>query len=222
MTQKNSYTRLMNRYDDVLTGRKWWSWLYMHCLWKTDDNAVAREILEMIPDNFSGKMLDVPVGTAVFTCDKYRRMTNAGITGLDYSQQMLDIARLRLDKAGTKHVVLQQGDICDLPFPCEHFDLVLSMNGFQAFPDKEQAFAEVFRVLKSGGMFCGCFYIKGERKLADWFVRKVLNKKGLFRPPHYTRQQAEEKLRSLFGANVEVRNEHSIVIFKCIKPDTDS
>ncbi len=222
MTQKNSYTRLINRYDDVLTGRKWWSWLYMHCLWKTDDNAVAREVLEMIPDNFRGKMLDVPVGTAVFTCDKYRRMTKAGITGLDYSQEMLNIARLRLDEAGIRHVALQQGDVCDLPFPGDHFDLVLSMNGFHAFPDKELAFAEVSRVLKSGGTFCGCFYIKGERKPADWFVRKVLDKKGLFIPPHYTRQQAEEKLRSLFGANVEVRNERSILIFKCVKPDTDS
>lgn len=221
MTQKNSYSRLMNRYDDVMTGRKWWSWLYMHCLWKTDDNAVAREVLEMIPDNFSGTMLDVPVGTAVFTCDKYRQMTNAEITGVDYSREMLDIARSRFDKARIKHVALWQGDVGDLPFPSEHFDLVLSMNGFHVFLEKERAFAEVFRVLNPGGTFCGCFYIKGERRPADWFVRKVLDKRGLFIPPHYTRRQAEDKLRSLFGANVEIRNERSILIFKCVKPDAD-
>ncbi|ERK39089.1 methyltransferase domain protein [Segatella baroniae F0067] len=221
MTQKNSYSRLMNRYDDVMTGRKWWSWLYMHCLWKTDDNAVAREVLEMIPDNFSGTMLDVPVGTAVFTCDKYRQMTNAEITGVDYSREMLDIARSRFDKARIKHVALWQGDVGDLPFPSEHFDLVLSMNGFHVFPEKERAFAEVFRVLNPGGTFCGCFYIKGERRPADWFVRKVLDKRGLFIPPHYTRRQAEDKLRSLFEANVEIRNERSILIFKCVKPDAD-
>lgn len=221
MTQKNSYSRLMNRYDDVMTGRKWWSWLYMHCLWKTDDNTVAREVLEMIPDNFSGTMLDVPVGTAVFTCDKYRQMTNAEITGVDYSREMLDIARSRFDKARIKHVTLRQGDVCDLPFPSKHFDLVLSMNGFHVFPEKERAFAEVFRVLNPGGTFCGCFYIKGERRPADWFVRKVLDKRGLFIPPHYTRRQAEDKLRSLFGANVEIRNERSILIFKCVKPDAD-
>ena len=221
MTQKNSYSRLMNRYDDVMTGRKWWSWLYMHCLWKTDDNAVAREVLEMIPDNFSGTMLDVPVGTAVFTCDKYRQMTNAEITGVDYSREMLDIARSRFDKARIKHVALRQGDIGDLPFPSEHFDLVLSMNGFHVFPEKERAFAGVFRVLNPGGTFCGCFYIKGERRPADWFVRKVLDKRGLFIPPHYTRRQTEDKLRSLFGANVEIRNERSILIFKCVKPDAD-
>lgn len=219
MAQKNAYQKLINRYDDVLTGRKWWSWLYMHCLWKTDDNIVAKEIMEMIPDNFRGRILDVPVGTAVFTHDKYRRMANAEIIGLDYSQAMLDIAWSRFEDTEIKNVVLQQGDVCELPFHSNYFDLVLSMNGFHAFPDKEKAFAEVFRVLKYGGTFCGCFYIKGQRKPADWFVRKVLDKKGLFRPPHYTLEQAEKKLRALFGENLKIWNEGSILIFRCVKPD---
>ena len=71
MKQKNAYNRLTNHYDDVLTGRKWWSWLYMHCLWKTDDNIIAGSVLDMIPDGFEGRILDVPVGTAIFTYDKY-------------------------------------------------------------------------------------------------------------------------------------------------------
>ena len=67
MKQKNAYNRLTNHYDDVLTGRKWWSWLYMRGIWHTDDNQIAREVLATLPDVFSGKLLDVPIGTAVFT-----------------------------------------------------------------------------------------------------------------------------------------------------------
>ena len=67
---KNAYKKRMNRYDDVLTARKWWSWIYMHWLWKGDDNVIAREVLSMIPDDFQGEILDVPVGTAVFTAEK--------------------------------------------------------------------------------------------------------------------------------------------------------
>ncbi|ATS06552.1 ubiquinone biosynthesis methyltransferase UbiE [Porphyromonas gingivalis] len=218
MKQKNAYNRLTNHYDDVLTGRKWWSWLYMHCLWKTDDNIIAGSVLDMIPDGFEGRILDVPVGTAIFTYDKYRRMPQTEIVGLDYSQEMLDIAAMRFSAEQITNVSLLQGDVGSLPFPDAAFDLVLSMNGFHAFPDKDRAFAETFRVLRGRGLFCGCFYVKGERKPADWFVRKFLNKKGLFRPPHYTREEAIEKLRSLYGDNVEIRDARSLLVFKCTKP----
>lgn len=218
---KNAYKKRMNRYDDVLTARKWWSRLYMHCLWRTDDNAIAREVLEMIPDDFSGKLLDVPAGTAVFTADKYSRMANAEIAGLDYSQYMLDIAKQRVEEKGLKNTTLIQGDVGCLPFDDNHFDCVLSMSGFQAFPDKPKAFAETFRVLKQGGTFCGCFYVRGERCPADWFVRNVLDKKHFFVPPHYTLKEAAEILRSLYGNKVTIKNYRSIVLFKCIKPKSE-
>lgn len=41
-----AYTKITNRYDDVLTARKWWSRIYMNCIWKVDDNLVAKEVLE--------------------------------------------------------------------------------------------------------------------------------------------------------------------------------
>ena len=42
-----------------------------------------------IPDDFSGNLLDVPVGTAVFTERKWISLKNAEITCLDYSIDML-------------------------------------------------------------------------------------------------------------------------------------
>lgn len=216
--QRNAYKKQMKHYDDVLTGRRWWSHIYMKYLWRTDDNAIAREVLAMIPDNFRGKILDVPVGTAVFTAEKYLRMTDAEIVGLDYSQEMLALAGERASQMQLRNLHLEQGDVGKLPYPDESFDCVLSMNGFHVFPDKPKAFAETFRVLKSGGLFCGCFYITGQRPCADRFVRHVLDRKGLFVPPHLTRTEAEDLLRSLYGDKVTVRNERSILIFKAKKP----
>ncbi len=216
MTQKNAYKKRLNRYDDVLTGRKWWSRFYMNTIWKVDDNKVAGEVLDMIPDNFSGKLLDVPFGTGVFTENKYKQLNKAEITGLDYSEEMLSLAYSRLKEQKLENINLLQGDVCTLPYPDKCFDIVLSMNGFHAFSDKEHAFEKTHRVLKPGGMFCGCFYIKGERKIADWLVRNILNKKGLFVPPHYTYKDTEEKLNTLYS-KVELKNHRSIVLFKCIK-----
>ena len=73
-----------------------------------------------------------------------------------------------------------------LPYADDTFDIVLSLNGFHAFPDKEGAYRELFRVLKPGGTFCGCFYVKGEQKRTDRFVRHVYEKTGFFTPPYET------------------------------------
>ncbi|AVM54032.1 ubiquinone biosynthesis methyltransferase UbiE [Bacteroides zoogleoformans] len=217
MAQKNAYDRMMSRYDDVLTGRKWWSWLYMHWLWGVDDNEIARKVLSFIPDDFEGKILDVPVGTMVFTHAKYQRMTNAEIVGLDYSEEMIRFASLRKKSDELHNLTLVRGDVGDMPFEDGCFDCVLTMNGIHAFPDKEKAFAEIFRVLKPSGRLCGCFYVEGERGVGDWFVRNVLNRRGYFVPPHYTLSEVEKKLRSLFGENVQLSNNRSICLFRCVK-----
>ena len=136
---KKSYKFSKKFYDDALTQSKWWSRLYFRLLWGgTNDNEIARRVLDWIPDDFDGKLLDVPVGTAVFTADKYKRMTKAQITGLDYSTDMLERAQERLSEAGVSNVKLMQGDVGALPFADETFDTVLCMNGLHVFPDKSR------------------------------------------------------------------------------------
>ena len=155
--QSNSYKRMMEHYDDVLTGRKWWSRMYMRLVWKEDGNLLARKVLDFIPDDFHGRLLDVPVGTAIFTAGKYRRMKAAEIVGLDYSEEMIAIATLQKETEDIDNLSLVQGDVGELPYTDESFDYVLSMNGFQAFPDKDKAFAEIFRVLKPAVAFVAAF-----------------------------------------------------------------
>lgn len=216
--QSNSYQGVMDHYDDLLTGRKWWSRIYWRLIWNEDANLLAQKVLDFIPDDFHGRLLDVPVGTAVFTAEKYRRMKGAEIVGLDYSDEMIAIAALRKETEGIANLSLRQGDVGDLPYPNESFDCILSMNGFQAFPDKEKAFAEIFRVLKPGGFFCGCFYVKGERRSADFFVKKVMERKGFFRPPYDTFTEAESRLRGMYGDDVLTERMASACLFRCVKP----
>ena len=70
---QNAYETSKNIYDDVLTQGNIFSKLYIKLFWSgTDDNDIARKVLSYVPDDFSGKLLDVPVGTAVFTENKWR------------------------------------------------------------------------------------------------------------------------------------------------------
>lgn len=163
---KDAYESSKNIYDDVLTQSNIFSRLYIKLFWNgTDDNVIAKKVLSYIPNDFNGDLLDVPVGTAVFTNNKWISLNNAHITCLDYSQDMLEQAKIRLN--GQKHIQCIQGDVGNLQMDDETFDIVLSMNGFHAFPDKIKAFQETWRVLKPGGDFIACFYIKGKSKRTD-------------------------------------------------------
>lgn len=64
--------------------------------------------LDRIPDGFSGKLLEVPVGTGVLTIPVYKTLPKADITCLDYSPDMMVTAQRRAKVAGLKNVTFQQ------------------------------------------------------------------------------------------------------------------
>ena len=212
---QDAYESSKNIYDGVLTQGNFFSRMYIKLFWSgTDDNEIARKVLSYIPDDFSGKLLDVPVGTAVFTQRKWSTLKNARITCLDYSTDMLEQAKRRLD--GQAHINFIQGDVGNLQMDDESFDIVLSMNGFHAFPDKQKAFSETCRVLKSGGDFIACFYIRGKSKRTDWLVKNILAKKGWFTPPFQTEEELKNTLQKMYK-EVELHIDGSMAYFHCVK-----
>ena len=212
---QNAYHASKDIYDDVLTQGSIFSRMYIRFVWSgTDDNEIAGKVLSYVPYDFAGELLDVPVGTAVFTEKKWRSLTKAKITCLDYSSDMLQKAKARLGECG--HISFAQGDVGRLPFADESFDIVMSMNGFHAFPDKKKAFKETNRVLKKGGTFIACFYIKGRSKRTDWLVKHILAKKGWFTPPFPTEEQLMKILHRLYS-EVDLHIDGSMVYFRCVK-----
>lgn len=212
---QDAYESSKNIYDGILTQGNFFSRMYIKLFWsRTDDNEIARKVLSYIPDDFSGKLLDVPVGTAVFTQRKWSSLKNAHITCLDYSTDMLEQAKRRLD--GQAHINFIQGDVGNLQMDDESFDIVLSMNGFHAFPDKQKAFSETCRVLKSGGDFIACFYIRGKSKRTDWLVKNILAKKGWFTPPFQTEEELKNTLQKMYK-EVELHVDGSMTYFHCVK-----
>lgn len=212
---QDAYESSKNIYDGVLTQGNFFSRMYIKLFWSgTDDNEIARKVLSYIPDDFSGKLLDVPVGTTVFTQRKWSSLKNAHITCLDYSTDMLEQAKRRLD--GQAHINFIQGDVGNLQMDDESFDIVLSMNGFHAFPDKQKAFRETCRVLKSGGDFIACFYIKEKSKKTDWLVKNILAKKGWFTPPFQTEEELKNTLQKMYK-EVEPHVDGSMAYFHCVK-----
>ena len=166
----------------------------------------------------TGKLLEVPVGTGILTMPIYKELAGADITCLDYSADMMGAAQRKAEAAGIKNIIFRQGDVGALPFEDESFDIVLSMNGFHAFPDKDAAYRETFRVLRPGGTFCGCFYIDGCCKRTDWFIRNLYVKKGYFTPPFETEKSLRDRLSEMYE-DVHLTTVESIGCFKCRESD---
>ena len=183
---------------------------------KEKNEAYIEKALSGIPADFAGKLLEVPVGTGVLTVPVCRTLPNADITCLDYSESMMASAQKKAQMLDISNITFRQGDVGKLPFPDEGFDIVLSMNGFHAFPDKEAAYNETFRVLKKGGIFCGCFYIAGENKRTDWFMEKIYVPKGFFTPPFENKDSLEKRLKGMY-AEAKVETVESEGCFLCRK-----
>ena len=206
-------------YDGIITRSTLIGKLMDSVIWGLDEKLAAKwvnDALSPIPEDFSGRLLEVPVGTGVITMPVFRTLDKAQITCLDYSADMMKNAERRAEIMDIRNVSFVQGDVGKLPFEDESFDIVLSLNGFHAFPDKEAAYRETFRVLKKGGIFCGCFYIAGEFKRTDWFVRRLYVPKGFFTPPFETRSTLKQRLEKMYE-KADVHSVNAEGIFCCIK-----
>ena len=75
------------------------------------------------------------------------------VFGVDFTSAMIEKANANKEKIGYTNVHFVHGDIESLPLPAGSIDVVISNSVMNLVPDKDKAFAEVFKVLKSGGHF---------------------------------------------------------------------
>lgn len=79
------------------------------------------------------------------------------ITGYDYSQPMLDLAKVKALKHDIPEISFIQGDAAAMPFPDGHFDAIGIAFAFRNLTfknyDTPKFLAEINRVLRPGGRF---------------------------------------------------------------------
>ena len=206
-------------YDGMMTCSTLPGRLVCRLVWDMDKQMCSEyqeKTLSGIPEDFSGRLLEVPVGTGILTMPLYQTLPKAEITCLDYSPDMMAQAKEKADRLGLQNVSFRQGDVGALPFEDGSFDAVLSLNGFHAFPDKEAAYRETFRVLRPGGTFCGCFYVSGACRRTDRLIRRAYEPMKFFTPPYETVDSLRERLNRMYST-VQLGNVRSIAWFVCRK-----
>lgn len=211
--------RCSTLFDRMMANADFPAQLALKFFWGLDAAAYKKFLAQAfagIPDDFNGRLLEVPVGTGVLSLPVYRKLCGAEIFCVDFSDKMLEAARARVAKLNLLSVKFLQGDVSRLPFEENFFDAVLSIDGLHAFADKVAALTEMRRVLKSGGTFCGSVYVKGENRRTDFFVEKFFEPRGFFSPPYETLSSLQKKL-SEFYTRAEVTHIESFAGFVCKK-----
>lgn len=75
------------------------------------------------------------------------------VIGIDFTEAMIEKARVNVDKLGFNNIEFRLGDIEKMPVAANKADVILSNCVLNLVPNKRNVFSEIFRVLKSKGHF---------------------------------------------------------------------
>lgn len=181
-------------------------------------NNGAREAERLISDFGLGpgsEILDVGCGPGFFAMvlsDKGMR-----VTGIDYSEDMLDQARKNAESCGSDATFMKM-DACDLGFPDSSFDLVICRDVLWNLERPADAYSEIFRVLRPGGRAIvrdGNFYLH----LYDEDYREA--RKARRPAPEDREPRGHDKYRGDVDFNIIERIAEDLPLSKELRPAWD-
>jgi ubiquinone/menaquinone biosynthesis C-methylase UbiE len=108
----------------------------------------AEDIAAAAPDG--GTVLDVGTGPGVLLVEIARLRPDLRLTGVDLSADMVAAAERNLQELNGR-ASARRGDVADLPFPADSFDLIVSSLSLHHWDDPRAAGPELARVLRPGG-----------------------------------------------------------------------
>lgn len=112
-----------------------------------------KKVVALVSKIKPNRILDVATGTG----DLAINLTKTGaseIVGLDISAGMLAVGRHKIDDQQLQQTItMVQGDSENLPYDDQHFDAITVAFGVRNFENLEKGLSEIYRVLKSGGIF---------------------------------------------------------------------
>lgn len=145
-------------------------------------------------------------------CFVARHETGASgkVIGIDFTEAMINKARMNAEKLGFHNVEFRFGDIEKIPITSNVADVVVSNCVMNLVPDKVKAFSEVFRILKPGGHFSISDIV-----LTGDLPERIRNAAEMYAGCVASAIQKEDYLRIIAEAgfkNVNLQKEKAIII----------
>lgn len=117
------------------------------------DRIWRRKAIESLLPYRPQKLLDVATGTGDLAILAAKILKPQQVVGIDLSEGMLAIGRQKIEAKQLDHqIVMTCQDCLNLQFPDQSFDAITVAFGVRNFENLEKGFAEMYRVLKPGGV----------------------------------------------------------------------
>jgi len=137
------------------------------------------------------KLLDACCGTGYSTFDISKRLrVDAKIFGVDFSEEMLNIAKLKSAKYSNKKnrgrykskIIFLEKDVTSLDFENDYFDLISVVFGIRNITDRGKALEEFYRVCAKKGKLLIMEFNYPENKfikrIYDFYLKHIMSNIG--------------------------------------------
>ena len=96
------------------------------------------------------------------------------VTGIDYSEiSVIKSQKINKEEIENKRCEILQGNVMKLPFGNETFDIITAFETIYFWPDINEAFKQVYRVLKGSGTFMICNESNGENSKEEKWTKII-------------------------------------------------
>lgn len=145
---KIGHDYVIKKKEENITFFNKWSKSYDAFIFSWWMEHLQDEVLEEVPNNFNGKILDVGCATGSLLA-RFGKRTRGKLSGVDISPEMIKKAKLKLRVM--PRIKLHLADAERLPFKSNSFDYVVSTLIIHHLPNPLLAIKEMCRVLRKNG-----------------------------------------------------------------------
>lgn len=124
-----------------------------HILSFNIDKLWRRRVVRILRKSNPDMVMDMATGTGDLAIAMARRIKDVRILGIDLSEEMLAVARQKIESAGVSdRIEVKKGDAENLTFvDSETMDAATVAFGVRNFENLEKGLTEIYRTLRTGG-----------------------------------------------------------------------
>lgn len=182
------------------------AWLYVFCrekLFRDDTDRISAALWPGGDPSKGTRMIELGCGPGFYASRFARRFPQLSVVGVDRSDRQLTWARERARSLGLANCHFERVNVLDIPCAESRFDVLIASRLFTVLPEREQAIAEMHRVLRPGGR---CFIAEPRHAfrasvplVAMWMLARVTRFHNGYREPRKAVTLAGDEFRRLFA-----------------------